>query len=45
LEGNVLSLKGAALGDPVELEVSGHCEDDQMRAGPLRSQWRGSKIL
>jgi hypothetical protein len=34
-----------SLGGPVELDSSGHCEDDQMRAGPLRSQWRGLKIL
>jgi hypothetical protein len=33
------------LGDPVELDSGGHCEDDQMRAGPPRSQWRGLKIL
>jgi hypothetical protein len=30
---------------PVELDSGGHCEDDQMRRGPLESQWRGSKIL
>jgi hypothetical protein len=40
--GSVLSLKGAAT---VELDSGGCCEDDQMRASPLRSQWRGSKIL
>jgi hypothetical protein len=33
------------LGNPVELDSSGHCEDDQMRADPPRSQWRGLKIL
>jgi hypothetical protein len=33
------------LGDPIKLDSSGHCEDDQMRAGPLRSQQRGLKIL
>jgi hypothetical protein len=32
-------------GDPIELDRGGHCEDDQMRSGPPRSQWRGSKIL
>jgi hypothetical protein len=33
------------LGDPVELDSGGCCEDDQMRAGPPKSQWRGPKIL
>jgi hypothetical protein len=33
------------LGDTIELDSSGHCEDDQMRSGPPRFQWRGSKIL
>jgi hypothetical protein len=33
------------MGDPVRLDSCGHCEDDQMKAGPLSSQWRGSKIL
>jgi hypothetical protein len=33
------------LGDPVELDSSGRCEYDQMRAGPPRFQWRGSNIL
>jgi hypothetical protein len=29
------------LGVPIELDSSGCCENDQMRAGPLKSQWRG----
>jgi hypothetical protein len=33
------------LGDPIEIDSSGHCEDDQMRSGPPRSQQRGLKIL
>jgi hypothetical protein len=32
-------------GGPIELDSGGHCEDDQMRASPVRSQHRGSKIL
>jgi hypothetical protein len=32
-------------GGPFELDSGGHCEDDQMRAGLPRSQWRGSRIL
>jgi hypothetical protein len=28
------------LGEPIELESSGYCENDQMRAGPLKSQWK-----
>jgi hypothetical protein len=32
-------------GVPLSLIVGGCCEDDQMRAGPLRSQRRGLKIL
>jgi hypothetical protein len=32
-------------GGPIELDSGGHFEDDPMRAGPLRSQWRGLKIL
>jgi hypothetical protein len=43
--GNVLSLKDAATGDPIELGSSECCEDDQMKAGPSRSQQTGSKIL
>jgi hypothetical protein len=41
-------LKCAATGGVLLSIGSGghwHCEDDHMRAGPLRSQWRGSKIL
>jgi hypothetical protein len=34
------SLRGAATGDPTDLDSSGCCENDQMRAGPLKSQWR-----
>jgi hypothetical protein len=45
LLGNVLSLKGANTGNPIELDSGGFCEDDQMRAGTPRSQWRGTKIL
>jgi hypothetical protein len=33
------------LGDPIELDSGGCHEDDQMRAGPPKSQWRGLKIL
>jgi hypothetical protein len=29
----------------LSFDSCGRCEDDQMRAGPLRSQWRGLKIL
>jgi hypothetical protein len=29
----------------LRFDSGGCCEDDQMRAGPPRSQWRGSKIL
>jgi hypothetical protein len=32
----------------LSFDSGGHCEDcedDQMSAGPLRSQWRGLKIL
>jgi hypothetical protein len=47
--GNVLSFKGAATGGVLlSFDSGGHCEDcedDQMSAGPLRSQWRGLKIL
>jgi hypothetical protein len=43
--GNILSLNGAAIEDPLELDNGGNCEDDQMRAGPTRTQWRGSKML
>jgi hypothetical protein len=35
------SLRGAAIGDPIELDSSGCRENDQMRAGPPKSQWRG----
>jgi hypothetical protein len=28
----------------LSFDSSGSCEDDQMRVGPLRSQWRGLKI-
>jgi hypothetical protein len=42
--GNVLSLKGVVTAVPIELDSSGQCEVEQMRVGPLRSQWRGSKI-
>jgi hypothetical protein len=34
-------LRGAPLGDPIECDSSGCCENDQMRAGPPKSQWRG----
>jgi hypothetical protein len=34
-------LRGTTTGDPIELDSSGCCENDQMRAGPLKSQWRG----
>jgi hypothetical protein len=29
----------------LNFDSGGHCEGDHMRTGPLRSQWRGSKIL
>jgi hypothetical protein len=33
------------LGDPIELDSGGCCEDNQIRSSPQRSQRRGSKIL
>jgi hypothetical protein len=32
-------------GGPIELDSGGRCENNQMRAGPPKSQWRESKIL
>jgi hypothetical protein len=32
-------------GVPLSFGSGGHCEDNQMKTGPLRSQRRGSKIL
>jgi hypothetical protein len=29
----------------LSFDRAGHCEDDQTRASPLRSQWRRLKIL
>jgi hypothetical protein len=43
--GQCFILERCCHGDPVELDSSGRCEDDQMRANPMRSQRRGSKIL
>jgi hypothetical protein len=34
-------LRGVTIGEPIELDSSGCHENDQMRAGPLKSQWRG----
>jgi hypothetical protein len=35
-----VSWEVSPLGDPIELDSSGCCETHQMRAGPLKSQWR-----
>jgi hypothetical protein len=32
-------------GGPIELDSGVHCEDDQMRASPWRSQQKGLKVL
>jgi hypothetical protein len=36
-----VSWEVSPLGDLIELDSSGCCENDQMRAGPLKFQWRG----
>jgi hypothetical protein len=36
----IVSQEVPPLGDPIDLESSGCHENDQMRAGPSKSQWR-----